>query len=211
MPRRALSLTVLVLLLGIVVAVPANAKCCQLQHLVISGPGYDDPIRFPVDALEDQLGPSDQGNLYGPVLNGTNKGDHRPEHYLGPRYDITYVLDDTESEPIEFNEVVYLEGTPPVAFTPKGQTRELYPGDVREVPWGWRPFPDRAANALLFLLDSGEGGNLEGDMVSLEGDVIEGTTRSWPQRIAGAAAGAVIAIGGLWFILRRRARYPRPT
>lgn len=204
MGRPTTTLVLVLLLLGPLLAAPANAKCCLLQHLAISGPGYDDPIRFPVEALEDQLGPAEQGNLYWPVLNGSMKGDHLPEHYLGPRYDITYVLEDTEGEPFEVSEVVYLEATPPVAFAPKGQTSELMPGDVREVPWGCRPFPERAANALLFLLDRGEGDNLAGDLVMIGDDVVDGTSRSWLSRMAGATAGSIIAIGGLWLFLRRR-------
>jgi hypothetical protein len=196
MPRRAIDLAILLLLLGAVLAGPARAKCCLLQYLVISGPGYDEPIRFPVEALEDQLGPSEQGNLYWPVLNGSSKGDHRPGHFLGPRYDVTYVLNDTEDEPIEFSEVVYLEATPPVAFAPKGQTSELYPGDVREVPWGWRPFPDRAANALLFLLGSGEeGANLEGDTGNESGQF------SWDALFL---PGLLLALGAAAFLVRRR-------
>ena len=200
MPRRAIVLLILHLLIGVVLAAPAGAKAGGLERLVISGPAVDGAVEITADMLDDQLSPVEQTDLYWPSLMGKNKGNERPVGDLGPRYEITYILADVEGEPVEVQETVYLEADPPVAFAPRGQTHELYPGDVRPVPWGWRPVPERAVNALMHLIDGSD------DTSSFEGDLVIGYTRSW-----GAKWGVVIATGfllaaaaGWWLLLRRR-------
>lgn len=86
LPRRAVSLAILLLLIGAVSAAPAQAKCCPLEKLVISGPGFQD-FTILREQLDDQLSEVEQGNLYWPVLNGSFKGNNRPEGGLGPPYE----------------------------------------------------------------------------------------------------------------------------
>jgi len=221
MPRRAVSLAVLFLLLGILLAAPAQAKCCALKSLRVIVPGQGG-VSISAQQLDAHLAPRGQGNLYWPVLNGSSKGDHRPAGDLGPRYDITYVLDDLEGQPVHVREVVYLEADPPAAFARKGQTQELYPGDVRAVPWGWRPFPGRAANALLLLIDEagfrsdqGRARSSEGAMVershtvSLEGDLVTTSVRSWWVTSGAAVLAAfVVVVSSVWLNRRRQRSTP---
>ena len=179
--------------MGLLLAAPAQAKCCPLDHLVVTGPGLERPVTILGTMLDDQLHPAEQGNLYWPLLNGSAKGDHRPGDDLGRGYDITYVLGDVTGDPIEVHETVYLEADPPVAFAPKGQTQELYPGDVREVPWGWRPFPERAANALMFLME--ERGSASTRELGVATDLMY---------YGQIVAMVLVVVGALWFFLRRR-------
>lgn len=199
--KRTTVFLVLLLLLGALLAAPAQAKCCPLEHLIVIVPGFGG-IRVSADQLDSQLHPNEQGNLYWPVLNGSSKGDDRPAGDLGPRYDITYVLEDTEGSSIQVLEKVYLEADPPVAFAPRGQTAELLPGDVREVPWGWRPFPESAANAILFLVDEtvGDGSGT----TSLAGDLVLVRDRSWLARFGPWLVAAFVAIAVAFLLLRRR-------
>jgi hypothetical protein len=188
--------------LGTLLAAPAQAKCCPLNHLIVIVPGFGD-IQISAAQLDSQLHPAEQGNLYWPVLNGSSKGDDRPIGNLGPRHYITYVLEDSEGNSVQVREKVYLEADPPVAFAPKGQTAELLRSDEREVPWGWRPFPERAANAISFLIDETIGDSSGAS--SLAGDLILVTSRSWWARFGAWLAAAFVATAGaLWFFLRRR-------
>lgn len=106
--------------------------------------------------LDGQLSPVDRTSLYWALLQGRNKGHHPPEGDLGPRYEFTYVLLDVNYDPVRVREFVYLDADPPVAFAPKGQIHELYPGDVRKVPWGWRPFPEPAVNVVRDLMEEAQ-------------------------------------------------------
>lgn len=192
MGRRLVSAVLLLLLIGALLAAPAQAKCCPLDRLVVVVPGFGG-IPISADQLDSQLHPDEQGNLYWPVLNGTSKGDDRPAGNLGPRYDITYILEGIDGNSIQVLEKVYLEADPPVAFAPRGQTAELYPGDVRAVPWGWRPFPEQAANALLSLIDVGEVDATSGPRsVWPVGPILLGIT------VLGVSAGTAV------LVLRRR-------
>ena len=200
MGKRAVAGVFFALLLGGVLAAPVQAKCCALDHLIVSVPGQDD-VRISVTELDDQLHAAEQGNLYWPALNSPFKGDERPAGKLGLAYEITYVLDGVEGDPIYVHEIVYLEADPPVAYAPKGQTQELYPGDVRPVPWGWRPFPERAANAVQHILDEARQGSVTGDFVITY-------DRSWLARF-GPTIAVLAILAGLalfWFRPRRMQR-----
>jgi hypothetical protein len=220
MPRRAVTLAVLLLLIGAVLAAPAQAKCCALDHLMVLVP--DQGIAWIGAAeLDDHLSPADQSNLYWPVFNDGNKGDERPAGRLGPGYTITYLLEGFEPDTrIEVREVVYLYANPPRGFTPRGQRQDFDPGDGRFYPVvrGWRPFPESAAKALRSILKlEGFGAGHERETssagamvdrssdVSLEGDVVTTRIGSWWATFGLVTLAAFsVAVLTLWLVRRRQ-------
>jgi hypothetical protein len=141
-----------VFLVAILVALasPASAKCCELDHLTIEGPGVD--VTLTHAELEDLLSDPDLTLVYWPAFNAMAKGDEAPGGDLGPRYEVTYLLANSEGTVnVSAREALYPFASPPVAFTHKGQRQNFDADDDRDypIPWGWRPFPATAVKALF--------------------------------------------------------------
>lgn len=152
MPKRTVHVVALLLVVGFCLVAPAVAKTGELDHILITGP---DGRQLEVlgAMLDGQLSEAERDNVYWPLLNGTMGGGDRPTGDLGPGYRFIYVLRDVRENPVKLRETVYLEADPPVAYAPKGQTAKLYSGDVREVPSGWRPFPEAAVPVIFSLME----------------------------------------------------------
>lgn len=152
MARRLAALALPVVVVLLVIGQPALAKCCRLDHIVVKGPGLEDGITLTHSQLEATLSDGEFVLLYWPLFNGSSKGDHRPSGNLGPAYEITYILPNSDGEPVVTAvETVYPFVDPPVAFAQKGQRQDLYAGDGGDspIPWGWRPFPAAAVGAIF--------------------------------------------------------------
>lgn len=195
MARRTRSLLIAVLLSVLLFAAPAIAKTGDINRLVITAPDGE-PIEILGPMLNGQLSAQERTDLYWPLLNGQNKGNVAPEGDLGPAYEVTYVFTDVHDDELKVREVIYPEADPPVAFAPKGQTTELYPGDVRPVPWGWRPFPEAGVTQMFALME--DASRPPSEPYPLGFDPI----------LTALFAGPVLLVvgGGLWFFFRWRRR-----
>lgn len=153
MARRKVLVVALLLVVGLCFVASAVAKTGELDHILITG---QDGRQLEVlgAMLDGQLPEAERDNVYWPLLDGTMEGGDRPTGDLGPGYRFVYVLRDVRENPVKLRETVYLEADPPVAYAPKGQTAKLYPGDIREVPSGWRPFPEAAVPVILSLMEN---------------------------------------------------------
>jgi hypothetical protein len=192
MARRTRSLLIPLLLSGLLLAAPALAKTGDIARLVITSPDGE-PIEILGAMLNGQLSAQERTDLYWPLLMGENKGNVAPDGDLGPAYEVTYVFRDVHDDELTVRELVYPEADPPVAFAPKGQTTELYPGDVRPVPWGWRPLPEAGVTQMFALME--EASRPPSEPYPLPFD---------PFLTAFFAAPVLLLVGGLWFLLRRR-------
>jgi hypothetical protein len=194
--RRTTSAAILLPLIGAVLAAPAQAKTGEIDHIVITVPGRAKTLTVLGAMLNGQLAQYERFDLYGPLLRGKTRDMERPPDDLGPAYAFTYVFRDVTDDPVRVRETVYLDADPPVAFTPADQTVELYPGDVRPVSSGWRPFPERGANAIEQLMveaarERPPGGTAEWNIVP-----------PWTLFVV-----PLLAIGGImWLIIKLRRR-----
>ncbi len=140
------------LLLVLVLAGPASAKCCALDYMLVQRPNMD-PIEIDGEAFEAGLEKWEQGQQWY-VYNGVSRTMARPEGELGPGYFVEYVLHAApDGYPLRFTEVVYPEAQEgPVAYVPPGQVAQLTPDTKpHRIDPGWRPY--LAARSLLDAID----------------------------------------------------------
>jgi hypothetical protein len=206
--RRNATLFVSVAFFLGVIAPIAEAKCCELNHIVIG-----ETMRLDREVLADRLSDSSLYLLYGPVLYGTGKGDMRPQGNLGPRYEVTYVVEEIKGDPtVRFHESVFPLADPPTAFAPRGQRFDLGDGyGPRRVPWGWRPFPKEAATVIALWAErrAEPGTDADAPPQPAQIDVFAPTADRpglvWGIKLAGVVAGGLLLLIAL-LVMRVRAR-----
>jgi hypothetical protein len=92
MPRRAVSLAIPLLLLGVVLAASAQAKTGDIDHILVTVPGRDEPLRILGGMPNGQLAGYERFDLYGPLLRGKTREMQRPPGDLGPAYAVHLCL-----------------------------------------------------------------------------------------------------------------------